>query len=349
MKEKIESIINKIIENDAAPCVNYAVIHNNNIYKGSLGFQSKYGYDGTNIIDCIEKCQINSLFDLASLTKVVCTNTIIFKLLEQKRISLEDKIIKYLKDYKYDDITIYDLLTHTSGLEPDFRSKKIISYNESIDKIYSAERVIDKGSFLYSDVGYMLLGLIIEKIYNLPLDIVFQKEVAKPLNMVNTCFNPKEKHNCVPTEITKERGVIRGFVHDEKAYSMKGVAGHAGVFSTIDDLINFASMILNNGVFNNSQYLKKESIDRWYEPLVNKENYHKSFTWYVGNNPNVIMKNNVISFSGFTGTSISIDRINKIAIILLTNRIHPSRDNQKLIDIRAELHDEIYNYFSLKS
>ena len=336
MDEKIRNIFNEIIKKGAALCVNYAVIHNNNLYKGSIGF--KYN----------EKDSINKLFDLASLTKIICTCTIISKLIDQNRLKYDDKVVKFLKDYKYDDITIYELLTHTSGLEPDFRTKQVFPYEEAINKIYSAEKVIEKGTFLYSDVGYMLLGLIIEKIYNLPLDKVFEKEVAKPLNMNNTCFNPKDKNNCVEAEISEKRGVIKGYVHDNKAYSLNGVAGHAGVFSNIDDLINYVTMILNDGLFNNKVFLKKETIDKWYEPLVKKENYYKSFTWYTGKNPSVIMKDHAISFSGYTGPSISIDRVNKTAIIILTHRTFPSGDNEKLIDMRANIHDKIYDLLNIK-
>ena len=342
MSEKIREIISELVVKGATPGVNYAVIKDNKVIEGSIGLKSNYDLINGNIVKKDEANSIETLYDIASLTKVVCTLTIIFRLYEKGMLDINDSVKKYLPNFKYSDITIYDLLTHTSGIQKDFNSKEIITKEEVIKKIYSLEPINPKGTFLYSDIGYILLGFVIEKICEEPLDIVFKNEVAIPLEMNNTCFNPKNKNIIAPTEITQKRDV-KGFVHDEKAYSLNGVAGSAGLFSNVHDLVNFSKMILNSGMFNGRKYLSKNTIDKFFNPLVTDQKYSRSFCFYVGDNPNVINNRPTISFTGFTGPSISIDRTNKISIIMLTNRIHPSRNNKLISILRSKISDEIYN------
>ncbi len=342
MNEKLKEIISELVLKDATCGVNYAVIDNKTIYTGSIGLKAKYGLKEDKLIEQFEDNNINTMYDIASLTKVVCTLSIIFRLYERGLLNLNDKVQKYLKAFKYDDITIYDLLTHTSGLPADFSFKDIIPKTDAINILYTMDKINPKGTFLYSDIGYMLLGLLIEKICNKPLDKVFKEEVTDLLEMNNTCFNPKNKFLVAPTEITKERGVVRGVVHDEKAMSMEGIAGHAGVFSNIEDLIKFSQMILNNGKFKNKKYLSESTIESWYEGNVIDGTEKRSFSWFVGNNSIVIENQNAISFNGFTGPSISIDRKNNIAIILLTNRVHPTRNNTLISKMRPIISDKIY-------
>lgn len=343
MEDKIRFIMNKFIALGATPGINYAVINDKNKIVGSLGLKSKYDMKDNKIIEKEEKNNIDTVYDIASLTKVVCIVPIIFRMYEKGLINLNDNVKKYLNQFKYDDITIYDLLTHTSGLEADVRSKDIVSKDEIIKKIYSAERKTDKGNFLYSDVGYIILGFIIEKVYDMSLDKVFIEEVAIPLDMKNTRFNPINKEIIAPTEITEKRGVLRGTVHDEKAASLDGIAGNAGLFSNINDLINYCTMIMNGGIFNGKKYLDKSTIDMWFTPLAIDRKYNRSFCWFVGDNPNVLEGKNVISFTGFTGPSICIDMENKMSIITLTNRVHPTRDNRLNTIMRSKILGEIYN------
>lgn len=335
---ELEQYLNKCVENEVSPGFTYGVVTKDNVYSGSVGYSQ--------LVPFKKDVKQHYLYDLASLTKVIVTVTIICRLKEKNKISLDDKIKKYLSNFKYDDITIYNLLVHNSGLPSDLGKKEIVSKEEIIKKIYLKDKVYDTSTdVIYSDLGYMILGLVIEKIYNKTLDEVAKEEVFEPLEMYNTTFNPTNIDNCIPTELNK-RGLNKGFVHDEKAFSMKGVAGHAGIFSNVADLMNYATMVLNNGVYKGRQYLKKETIDLWYDNLVyeQKQNRTRSLCWITNNNNLVIKnRNNIISFSGFTGPSISIDRKNNIAIIILTNRIHPSRDNQKLLKERSNIYEKIYN------
>lgn len=328
---------------NATPGLNCAIIHNECTKKTSEGLMQKYFFEHNRLIKNEVQTNLNVLYDIASLTKVVCTVPVIFRLYEKNKLKLTDKVRNYLPEFKYDDVTIYDLLTHTSGLASGFSERKIISRAAAMVNLYDVEQVVKKGEFLYSDIGYMFLGLIAEEITGKKLDKVFEEEVAIPLNMISTGFNPTNKDMCAPTEIKEDRGMVQGEVHDEKANSLGGVAGHAGLFSNIDDLCNFVDMIRNDGIYENKRYLSKESIDTWSLPLVKDKKYYRSFSWFVGTNPNIINNKYALSFSGFTGCSISIDKKNDVSIIMLTNRIHPTRDNRLMLDIRPILHHQIYD------
>lgn len=341
MDKQIERIMNKLVISGATPGINYAVIKDNNKYIGSIGLRGKYKLEDGIIKESIEENSIDTIYDLASLTKVICTLPLIFKLVESGKISLNDSVKKYINLFQEPNVTIYDLLIHVSGIYADL-NKRINSKEFIVDKLYKSYIKNLKGQFKYTDIGYMILGLVIEKIYDKSLDEIFEKEVVYPLEMENTSFNPKDKKLVAPTEITADRGVVRGIVHDEKACSMNGVAGHAGVFSNTEDLINFSCMVLNNGIFKGKKYLNESTIDMWFKPLISDRIYKRSFSWFVGDNPNIIEGENTISFHGFTGPSISIDREKNIIIVMMTNRVHPTRDNKLNTEMRSNISKEIY-------
>lgn len=340
----LENVLKEGVTDLVAPGFVYGVLSSNDKYFGSIGFSQLYPFK--------KEINENYLYDIASLTKVICTVTIICRMAEKSLINFNDPVSKYLSDFKYDDITIFNLLVHNSGLPADLGAVKEIIDKETILKdLYSQNKIYNTSSdVLYSDLGYMLLGLVIEKVYNKPLSEVASEEVFMPLEMKDTQFNPVDIERCVPTELDLKRGLVKGIVHDEKSCSMEGVAGHAGIFTTVFDLMKYVSMVLNNGVYNNKQYLKKETIDLWFESLVYEAsaNRTRSLCWITDNN-NIVVKDkkNIISFSGFTGPSISIDRENNIGIVLLTNRIHPSRDNKKLSSLRPIIYEQIYEELNL--
>lgn len=160
--------------------------------------------------------------------------------------------------------------------------------------------------------------------------------------MLNTSYLPENKDLCAPTEVTETRGVVKGIVHDEKAWMLGGVCGAAGVFSNIFDLCNFAKMILNDGVFEGKIFLEKKYIDLWFTPLVNKKPY-RSIGFIVGECRSIgnVCSEQTISHTGFTGVTFVVDRKRKLAFIQLSNRIHPSRKNELLLDQRRKIISEI--------
>jgi len=296
-----------------------------------------------------ELATIDGIYDLASLSKVICTTTIIMKLIEDGKLTLFTNVCDIFVCFKYKDITIYNLLTHTSGLPADINDYKVFCKDKKdvIEAVFSTKLEYETGKkVLYSDIGYILLGLIIEKIVG-PIDAYFHVNIAKPLNMKDTCFNPKEnaKARCVPTEYSSSRGYIKGEVHDGKAYMLGGVSGHAGLFSTVKDLANFCKMMLNNGIFNGKRILSEKSIKMIITCNTEGLNEKRGLGWQLKNNLGSInsmgdlASNKSIFHTGFTGTSVLIDFENQFAFILLTNRIHPSRDNTDLIRLRRNINN----------
>ena len=202
---------NKILEevqNGVIPGMTYSVVKDNDIYHGSVGLKQ--------IVPTKEDISEDTLYDLASLSKVVSTVTIVSKMYAEGKIKLNDKVSAYLERFKYDDITIFDLLTHSSGLPADLDDLTIVSKEELLNKVYDASKVYEtKTDVIYSDLGYILLGELISKVYGKPLDEVAREEVFIPLEMNHTCYNPINKNNCAPTEETTSRGLLQGDVHDE--------------------------------------------------------------------------------------------------------------------------------------
>lgn len=333
-----ENYFKKMVKLNVFPGCNYAIIHNDKIEVGSVGAKA--------LVPKIEKNDINTLYDIASLTKVLVTNVLITKLLEENKIKLDDKVNKYLPKFKYDNITIFHLLTHSSGLIADVNWKEVNNKEELIEFFYNKKLYYETGTdVVYSDLNFMFLGFIVEKLYDKPLDVLAYEKIFKPLHMNNTYFNPTNKELCAPTEVTDKRGVVRGIVHDEKAYMMGGVSGNAGLFSNVFDLIKFSKMILNDGIVDNKHYIDKKYIDLWFKPFVKgKEKNVRSIGWGIGKSKitGSFCSNNTIYHTGFTGNTLIIDRSNKIAIIILSNRIHPNRDNNLLANKRKYIANFIF-------
>lgn len=181
--------------------------------------------------------------------------------------------------------------------------------------------------------------------YNMKLDEIADIEVFKPLSMKRATFHPNVK-NCAPTEQTIDRGLIRGIVHDETAFYSGRILGHAGLFCDINDACKFVKMILNDGMVSNKFYLEKKYIDMLFHPeVLDVDGVKRSIGWVVGkvNSTGNSVSENTISHNGFTGTSIVIDRDNKIGIVVLSNRVHPTRENNLLLSRRKKIIGSIYN------
>ncbi len=286
------------------------------------------------------------LYDLASCTKVVATTTIILKCIEKGMLSLKTAVIEILKDFPYSEINIEHLLTHTSGIISDDKKYKELADKESIKNfIYSKQLSFNPGEKVeYSDFGYIILGFIIEELIG-EIDEIAKEWIFDPLKMHNTYYQPFKyvsTDRCVPTEYTNERGMIRGVVHDGKAFRLNGLSGNAGLFSTVDDLCHFTLMMLNDGKYNNERILSSSTINNLKKCYTEKLNLRRTLGWFVneGSAPMGDYYSDTCLFhTGFTGTSIYIDYKRKISIILLTNRVHPTRKNANIVHIRNITHN----------
>ncbi|PRR79542.1 Esterase EstB [Clostridium liquoris] len=289
---------------------------------------------------------MDTMFDLASLTKVVATTPLVMLLIESGGISLYDEIGYYLPQFKcYEDLRIINLLTHTSGFKDFFPLYKLCKgLEDSLDFISKSKLQCKVGEkVIYSDNNFIILRSVIEKVLGEPFEDSCYKYIFKPLGMVHTCFNPKDKDNIAATELDNSTGVyLKGVVHDENARFFNGVSGHAGLFSTAVDLSKYCSIYL----INDKKLLSESSIN-----CIN-HNYTKSLGESRGlgfcvkcygenSSGGELITSGAFGHTGFTGTSIWIDKTLGIYIILLTNRVHPSRDNTKIIRFRRVFHNSV--------
>src|SRR5437016_3270806 len=284
-----------------------------------------------------------SIFDVASLTKVVATATAIMQLVERKQLSLHDHACNFLPQLKQapkDRITILQLLAHTAGFpggEPLSRQHK--SRDEILDAICSIDLLYSPGTDrIYDDLGYILLGVIVESITGLALDKYCENEIFRPLKMNETMFVPHETllDRIVPTEIDADRGgLLRGIVHDETAYKMGGVAGHAGIFTTARDLGRFSRSMMGHDKSALAGILLGASVQLMWSRQWQDSQGEYGLGWdrlrpsYM----NGIDDCDAVGHTGFTGVSLVISPRRDLAMILLSNRVHPVRSDRSLINL----------------
>lgn len=353
--KKLEQLIQSEIDSGAFPGANYALVLKDKVYLGSLG--------NKRIVPNVESNHLDTIYDLASLSKVVSTTSCIMKLVETGQLRLFTKVCKYLPKFRFQDVTIWNLMTHTSGLPEGL--KGLLQYRcqeEIIEAIYNTDLVYEPGMQIkYSDLGFILLGKIVEEITQMPLNLYSKMILFTPLQMKDSGYNPVDKERCAPTEERHDcifDGVVCGHVHDETSYLLGGVAGHAGVFSTVEDLSHFLKMILNDGVYNGVRVFEKKTIERLFKVEVDeikgvmKTQTSRGLGWMVAgqSGPNgELTSEKTIHHTGFTGTSIFIDKENEVGFCLLTNRVHPTRNNPLHIDARGRIANYIMcNYQYLK-
>ncbi|MGI8547507.1 MAG: serine hydrolase domain-containing protein [Gemmatimonadaceae bacterium] len=291
----------------------------------------------------------NSIYDIASLSKVVGTTTAIMLLYDQGRISLDAPVSRYLPDFsggEKDLVTIRLLLTHRSGLPPG-RDIWRLTHDpiEAKRIILSTPLAFHPGQYYeYSDLGADVLGMIVESVSAQPLDEFLADYVFHPLGMYDTFYNPADsvKHRIAPTEIAPPRGYpIQGEVHDENAFAMGGVAGHAGIFSSASDLSVFAQMMLNGGEYNGVRILAESTVMMF----TTRAAGHRALGWDTPTGSygsGYYLSGDAFGHTGFTGTSMWIDPDRGMFIILLTNRVHAARalhPLQVIADVRSDLSD----------
>lgn len=298
-----------------------------------------------------------SVFDLASLTKVVVTTTAAMQLYEAGQLDLDAPVSHYLPEFGQHGkarVTIRQLLAHTAGLAPfhPFHQMGLTTAEAVRQAILSDSLVYEPGTqSRYSDLGMIVMGWVIERITGQSLDQYAETHIFRPLGMRHTGFRPvgRPDTSVVPTEIDTvfRHRLIQGEVHDETAWILGGVAGHAGLFSTASDLARFAYMLVNAGRIGRHPFLKSETIRRFTTPVDPARAGTRALGWDTRSPQGYSSAGRLFgprSFghTGFTGTSIWIDPDQQLFVILLTNRVYPSRDNQKHLAVRAQLADLAY-------
>jgi CubicO group peptidase (beta-lactamase class C family) len=288
----------------------------------------------------------DTLYDMASLTKVMATTMVFMRFLEKGLISVYDRISDLMEGFdsaEKKDLRILNLLTHTAGFVP-FKPLNLLcrDYEDAIRFISSSELEYKPGTnVVYSDFSYIILAYILEKIGNERLDKLSKKYVFEPLGMNNTCFNPKGE-NIAATEIDPAtNNPLIGIVHDENARFLDGISGHAGLFSNIEDVSIFAHMLINRG----KGFMSAPSFEAMIRNYTKGMDENRGIGWCIKGNElssgGDIISPNAFGHTGFTGTSLWIDIENNIYAALLTNRVHPTRDNVSIIRFRRLFHNMV--------
>ena len=338
---EIDLEINKAIKESKIPGAVLWIEKDNNLY------HQKYGKKC--LTPAPKSMEKDTIFDAASLTKVMATAPSIMILVEEGKLSINDPVTKHLPKFKgvqKNKITIKQLLTHTSGLPPVLPLKpEWKGYEQAINLCYSAEiRNTPGRHFRYSDVNYIILGEIVKRTSGLSLKSFSHKKIFAPLGMKDTGFTPKKTkiHRIAPT--TKEKGkLIHGVVHDPTARAMGGVAGHAGLFTTANDLAKFCRMIVNDGFGEDKRILKKQTIEVMTKSQTSMflHKVRRGLGWdidskYSSPRGNGFPKLESFGHTGWTGGSVWIHPKSKSFVILLTNRNHPF-ERRSIKPLREEI------------
>jgi len=311
-----------------------------------------------------EPMTVDTVFDLASLTKVVATTTAVMMLMEDGRVRLSDPVAAFIPEfgrYGKGRITIRDVLTHMSGLRPDLDLADGWTGNdEAIRRASEETPTAPPGRrFTYSDIDFILLGEVVARVSKMPLDEFVSTRVFKPLGMLDTMFKPPASllGRLAPTEwctplaadvcgaaagsAASDRTMLRGVVHDPTARRMGGVAGHAGLFSTASDLAVFCRMLLAGGIYDGARVLSPLTVARMTSPATPAgEANVRGLGWDLDSsysaNRGELLPLGSFGHTGFTGTSVWIDPDTRVFVVFLSNRVHPDGKGD-VTPLRAEV------------
>ena len=290
-----------------------------------------------------EPMTVNTIFDLASLTKCIATTTAVMQLIEEGRVRLNDPVAAYLPEFAQNgkgQITVRELMTHFSGLHPDLDLKepwegRATAFNMAMQ----VKPDYTPGTrFLYSDINFETLGFLVEKVSGMPLNEYAHTKIFAPLGMTDTTFLPPSSWTAriAPTQYDEQGKMLRGVVHDPTARRMGGVAGHAGLFSTADDLARFAQALLHG-----DKILSRLAIEKMTTPQQSATAASlRGLGWDIdspfASNRGELLPVGSFGHTGFTGTSLWIDPVTNTYIIILTNAVHP-RGGGSVISLRSRL------------
>lgn len=286
-----------------------------------------------------------TLYDMASLTKILAPTMIALRAVEDGLLTLDDTIGRFIKDAPADraDITVRMLMSHTSGITPAFDlSAEAASPADVVRAILAHPLEGESGVPRYSCMGYMILARMLEILFEKPLDELARDMVFKPLGMSATGYLPTGG-DIAATEISRRTGrLICGVVHDENARFLGGVSGNAGVFSNLDDMLRFTSMLAKGG----DGYLSPAVLRMAIRNLTPGFDTHRGLGFHLAGVPGNFMGDlfppESFGHTGFTGVSIAIDPRTGFYVILLTNRVHPSRENIRIMRFRRAFHNALY-------
>lgn len=320
----VDAIMNEAVATGKIPGGVVLLGHNGKvIYRKAFGSRS--------LEPAREAMTVDTVFDLASLTKCIVTTTAIMQLLEQGRVRLNDPVAAYLPEFAQNgkaEITVRELMTHYSGLAPDLDLKQPWSGRDTAYSMAMQQKPEHPPGtrFVYSDINFETLGFIVEKVSGMPLNTYAQAKIFAPLGMTHTSFLPPSDWlpRIAPTQYDENGKMLRGVVHDPTARRMGGVAGHAGLFSTADDLAKFAQELLSGNKILSRAIIEKMSTPQTPQNLSSVRGLGWDIDSPFSSNRGELLPVGSFGHTGFTGTSLWIDPVTDTYIILLTNAVHPN-------------------------
>ncbi len=339
----IEAFLQQSAEDGAFPGATWTIGNKNGILEeGAVGTLGQ-GLGPTGM---------DTMYDMASITKIIVTYALM-RQFQDGLVRMDDVVGDFLPAYRNHplrpvDITLFELLTHTSvipGLLKLFRHAH--TREDMLEAIcWQLPRADSPDRVAYTSKGYMVLGEIIAAVDGMPLDEAVRRRVLEPLGMADTCFNPPAEllGRIAPTEDDPWRGcVVRGQVHDENAVVMGGVAGHAGIFSTAGDITRAAAVMLDGIAANGTAFFHPATIRLMTRNYTEGKGQHRGLGFMISGPEDPagdLMSAASFGHIGFTGTSMWIDPETSLYCVLLSNRIHPRRDNEKLDRVRHIFHNK---------
>lgn len=333
----IDRAITTAIEDSVFPGAVVLVGNANKVlYKNSYG---NFTYDSTS-----PQAEINSIYDMASVTKAFATTFCVMKLVDEGRLDIYKPVADYLPKFGVngkENVKVIDLLIHESGLQAYYRPKEDENRKEILNKIIDLNLVYETGTKTkYSCLNFVTTMLIIESIINEPMYKFYADNFTTPLEMQRTIFNPngKTKKSCVPTAPN-----LQGVVHDPLARGLDGLSGNAGLFSTVGDLSKLCQLLLNKGVYNNKRYLSRAIVNlftKQYSPQSSRAIGFDTRSEGGKSSSGKYFCKGTYGHLGFTGTSIWIDPVRKIYAILLTNRVYPD-ERASIRSTRPKVYDAV--------
>ena len=361
-QSRIDSIVNDGIAKGAYPGCQVLAMQNGRIlYRKAFGHQT---YDSLS-----PAVTMSTLYDLASVTKMVSTTLAMMKLVETGKVKLSDPLSRYLPYLKHTDkerITIMQAMSHIARLKSfDTYWKKASATDDPLGSVIeqvTATPLLAKTEYVYSDLGFILLGQLVQQVSGQRLDIFVERHFYSPMGLRHTFYNPTEhgidSNMIAPTELDQHyrHRLVRGVVHDENAYAMGGISGHAGVFSTADDVAKILQMLLDGGVYKGKRYLKAETIDmfnqRHYAMLGCRRGlgFDKPLLHGSGGSACDEASQNSYGHTGFTGTMVWVDPDCGLIYVFLSNRVYPKANPNKLaqMNIRTQIQSELYKGLKAK-
>lgn len=326
MYPKTEAYMAELIKANKIPGISYAFYSDKARLVNQIGYQQLFPEK--------KALEAHTQYDMASLTKVICTTTIILKLIEAKKIEIDQSLHYYLPEFLDEDVTIRELLTHTSDINPFIPNRDSlnqVALKEAMLKLKSGDK---RGEVVaYTDTGTVLLGFLIEEFYNRPVQEVFQDEILIPLDMLESTFFEVNLEKVAPTELTQKRGLIKGQVHDPKAFVLGKHCGSAGLFATVEDTLKFVEMLFNRGLVDDQTFLREETVMSLLKDYTKGNSKPRSLGWDL-----IEYENRVLLYhTGYTGTFMIIDVLKREAFVFLSNRVHPNDNRDEYLQLRDEL------------